>query len=330
MDRILIGNADGLTVVHEPRSADPRVSRLLPDVSVTALAGGHPESETVFVATFDDGLYRGRPAVGFERIATATIESNRVTAVASSPHDPAVVYAGTEPSRLYRTTDGGDTWAECDAVSGVSSADTWSFPPRPETHHVRWIEVDPNDPERLYVGIEAGALLVSADGGESWVDRPTGSRLDNHTLATHADTPGRVYAAAGDGFAQSDDWGQTWDHPQAGLEHRYVWGLAVDPTDPAAVVVSAASGASGAHRQGRAVSYRRRAPGESWTRIDDPVISPDGGCYRAIFAAGATMLAGVTDRGVAISDDGGASWQPVPVSVAERPHQALLVESSAA
>ena len=49
------------------------------------------------------------------------------------------VYAGTEPSALYRSDDGGETWHELESLLELPSRPTWSFPPRPWTSHVRWI-----------------------------------------------------------------------------------------------------------------------------------------------------------------------------------------------
>jgi len=105
--------------------------------------------------------------------------------------------------------------------------------------------------------MEAGALVVTPDGGETWVDRPEGSRRDNHALATHPDAPNLVYAAAGDGFAESGDRGDSWRVVDRGLDHGYVWGLAVDPGDPETALVSAASGAVAAHSRGAARTPRR-------------------------------------------------------------------------
>src|SRR5207248_1004427 len=114
-------------------------------------------------------------------------------------------------------------------------AATWSFPPRPYTHHVRAIAGDPHAPGRLYVAIEAGALVRSDDGGATWHDRVMGGPIDSHTLATHPAAPGRVYSAAGDGFGQpgsgyleSPDGGGTWRPNGAGMAVHYCWGLALD------------------------------------------------------------------------------------------------------
>src|SRR5260221_601021 len=76
-----------------------------------------------------------------------------------------VIYAGTEPSAIFRSEDVGETWRECRGLIELPSAHEWSFPPRPETHHVRWIEPDPHTQGRLFAAIEAGALIRSPDAG---------------------------------------------------------------------------------------------------------------------------------------------------------------------
>jgi hypothetical protein len=114
----------------------------------------------------------------------------------------------------------------------LKSSSSWSFPPRPWTHHVRWIEPDKNKKQYLFVAIEAGALVQSHDGGESWIDRVDTGPYDTHTLLTHKLAPKRLYSAAGDGYFESNDYGQSWIRPDEGLYHRYLFGMAVDSTNP--------------------------------------------------------------------------------------------------
>jgi hypothetical protein len=71
----------------------------------------------------------------------------------------------------------------------VRSAKSWSFPPIPWTHHVRWIEPDVNNLNYVFVAIEVGALVQSRDGGRTWLDRVKQGPYDTHTLATHRKTP---------------------------------------------------------------------------------------------------------------------------------------------
>lgn len=314
------------------------------DVECAAAVG-----ETVLVGTFDGGLFRSTNAGDdFERVGGDGIGPDAVTAVAVSPHDSDVVWVGTEPSRVFRSRDGGSSFERLSKFDGVPSATEWSFPPRSETHHVRWIEPAPDDPDRWYVGIEAGALLVTADGGETWIDRPPGSRRDNHTLATHPEAPDRVYAAAGDGYAESTDLGASWRTVHGGLEHRYVWGVAVDPGDPDTVLVSAAAGANAAHRRGEAYLYRKRpdrggtrtAGGDAaseagssgsadatWERLDGRGVPTGSGTHRAVLAGGRAPgeIWLCHDDGLHVTTDGGDSFDRVPVDLPTAVPRALAV-----
>ena len=152
----------------------------------------------------------------------------------------------------------------------LPSVPEWSFPPRPETHHVRWISPDPNTSGRLFVAIEAGALIQSPDGGETWQDRTPAGPRDTHTLVTQRDAPERLYSAVGDafmaaghGYAESDDAGATWRRKGEGLQHHYLWGVAVDSGDPETVIVSAASSPWRAHaRKAAEATIYRKTDGE--------------------------------------------------------------------
>jgi len=272
--------------------------------------------DRVFVGTAEEGLHRSVDGgATFERVDA--FDSEFVTAVAVSPHDPQEVWAGTEPSAVYRSTDAGESWDRREGLMDLPSSSRWSFPPRPETHHVRWLEPDPHERERLYVAIEAGAFVRTADAGDTWEDHPEGARRDNHTLATHPDAPGRVYTAAGDGYAESTDGGETWSNPQEGLAHRYVWGLAADPGDSETVVVSAASGARTAHRPERAEAYvyRRDGAGDGWAQAMDGLPDPEG-TVRAVLEAGeAGEFLALTNRGLFHSDDAARSWRQLDVAV---------------
>jgi len=274
-----------------------------------------------FCGTYDGGLLRSTDGREWERVDDVP---EHATSVAVDPHDGDRVWVGTEPSRVFVSTDGGHSFEERPGLTDLPSADEWSFPPRPDTHHVRWIEPDPNAEGRLHVGVEAGALVRTGDGGRTWRDRPPGARRDNHTLATHSEAPGRVYAAAGDGYAESSDAGDTWTYPQLGLEHRYVWGLAVDAGDPGTVLVSAADGAYAAHsRPAESYVYRRDADGDDgetearWRRVEG---LPQGdGVLRAVLAAGAPGEFGaLTNRGLYRSTDAGRSFERVDTGTAWR------------
>jgi photosystem II stability/assembly factor-like uncharacterized protein len=229
-----------------------------------------------------------------------------------------VLWAGTEPSALFRSDDGGATWRECAGLRQVPSAPTWSFPPRPWTSHVRWIAPDPVTPERVFVGIEAGGVLRTLDGGATWEDSKPGAQRDAHTLATHRLAPQRVYEASGGGYAQSDDGGATWTRRDEGLAWRYLWGLAADPADPETVVVSASRSARQAHDPGAAeATLYRRTAGAPWQEVRDGLSGPAGTSAYVLAAHEAepgVFYAAPHRGGVYRSADGGQSWAPLDLA----------------
>jgi len=307
---------DALLVVEDPLEAPS--ARL-------QLDGYQPECVTadgdqLFVGTFDSGLLRSTDdGENWERVEG--IEEEAVMSLAVAPGDPDTLYAGTEPSAVYRSRDGGDNWERLDGLTALGSSDEWSFPPRPHTHHVRWIEPAPNDPSLLYVGIEAGALVYAHLDGEevTWEDRVEGSRVDNHTIATHPDRPGYAWIAAGDGYAETTDGGETWQYPEDGLDHTYCWSVAVDDAHPERVLMSAASGAGSAHRSpGEAYLYRTN--GDGWERLDDADVPTGEGALRAVLRRGSDggeFWAG-NNHGLYRTEDGGESWDAVGLNWPER------------
>ena len=300
---------DRLLVVRD-LDGNPSASERLAGLNFESVAASAEQPERVFAGTVESGLQRSTD--GGESWEQVGGFDDRVTAVTVSPHDPDVVWVGTEPSAVYHSEDGGETWTHRDGLTDLPSVDRWSFPPRPHTHHVRWLSVDPHGPETIYVAIEAGAFVRTTDAGETWEPHPDGGRLDNHTLATHHDAPGRVYTVAGDGYAESDDGGETWSYPQDGLEHRYVWGMAVDVEDPETVVVSAASGARTAHTPERADAYVYRRVNGGWERAMDGLPDPSGQ-VRAVLAQGfeGGEFVAVTNRGLFVTNDAAQTWERV-------------------
>jgi photosystem II stability/assembly factor-like uncharacterized protein len=229
-----------------------------------------------------------------------------VFSVAISAADGAL-YAGTEPSRLFVARDGA-TWAELEALQDIPSRDRWSFPPRPWTHHVRWIAADPHRAERLLIGIELGGLMYSDDGGATFSDHRPGAKLDSHSLAWHPRVEGRAYQAAGDGAAWSRDGGETWEAADAGRDLRYCWALAVNSTDPERWYVSAASGPRAAHSDGNARGRLYRW-NDAWEALTPP---PDSMPY-ALVATRDELVAGMADGSILRSGDWGESWDRLGV-----------------
>jgi len=272
----------------------------------TCLAAGRPDGRA-WCGT-EDGILVSDD--GGRSWSAAGLAGHHVTAVTPSPTEPGAAWAGTEPSAVFRTGPGEAAWERARGLLDVPSSSSWSFPPRPETHHVRWIACHPEVSGRLWVAIEAGALVTTADGGASWRDRAAGSPRDTHEIAIHPDRPDTLRIAAGDGYFENADGGESWRTPDAGLGVGYLRSVAVDPADPDVVIVSGASAAKSAYAAGHSDGrVHRRAGDGRWERItagwpEDPAtIAP-------LLCAGGTPggLWAADERGVHRSGDGGRSW----------------------
>ena len=167
---------------------------------------------------------------------------NDVSSVAIDPAHPSTVYAALEdydensdsfPSRLFKSTDGGETWS-----GGASSI--------PET--VTSLLVDPTSAiyASYYVGYfaDSGGVLKSTDGGASWTAVNTGFPSNTppvYSLALNPANPSTIFGGYSDrwtgrgGVFKTMDGGANWNDASSGLAIFAVDALAIDPVNRATV-----------------------------------------------------------------------------------------------
>jgi hypothetical protein len=277
----------------------------------TCLAADPLVHSRAFCGTRRCGVFRSDD--GGTSWQSAGLAGRLTMAIAVSPVERDVVWVGTEPSEVWRSGDAGTTWQQASPLETLPSSPEWSFPPRPDTHHVRWIKCHSLEPARLWVAIEAGALVSTIDGGRTWRDRVRGGPYDTHELAIHPKAPDALHIAAGDGYFESVDAGLTWRSPRAGLEVGYLRSVAVDPEQPDVVVVSAASGPRSAYVAGRSDGrLYRRVTRDRWERVRSGWPEP-ASTIAPLLCTGAKAgeLWAADERGVHRSDDGGNVWRQV-------------------
>jgi hypothetical protein len=272
---------------------------LLEGAGVRCVAAAGPR---VVVGTSDGVMVSADAGAGWERVELPEPEALSVAIGADG-----ALFAGTEPSRLFVSREGGP-WTELEALQEIPSRPRWSFPPRPWTHHVRWIAPDPHRAGRLLVGIELGGLMLSEDGGAGFSDHRPGAKRDTHTLAWHPREADRAYQAAGDGAAWSRDGGRTWEAADAGRELPYCWALAVDPEDPELWYVSAASGPGAAHG-GQGAEGRLYRWNGGWETLPLP---GDSMPY-ALATGDGELIVGTADGRVLAGADAGENWEDLGV-----------------
>jgi photosystem II stability/assembly factor-like uncharacterized protein len=296
---------------------------LLEGVGAQCVAVDPNDPGRVYVGTLDDGLYATQDGGATWLNDDRALEERRVMSVAVSPSHQqggvSVAYAGTEPSNLYRSEDGGKSWQLLPALRRLPSEPTWSFPPRPWTHHVRTIALHPSDPDWLAVGIELGGVMRSRDAGASWVEHNPRAHSDAHQLLTHPLAPERLYEAAGQGIARSEDLGESWRRFEDGLDRTYAWAQAVDPADPDLWYVSVSRSPFAAHGRGDGESRLLRSRGDGFTAIDS---WGEGAELRRMPYALATfrerpgtLLVALRGGTLLLTEDAGESWRRLALSL---------------
>src|SRR5262245_44157902 len=188
----------GLSRATRTASGVWHVETLLAGQDVRCLAADPLHPGVVYAGTQGQGVFcsddRGttwRPA---------GLGGHIIKALAVSHAEPGVVYAGTKPALLFVSHDGGVNWVELDSFRRIPGRWWWRSPAeRPFTAYVQGIALSPSDPNAIVVGIEAGAVVRSDDGGKTWSGHRRGAVRDCHSIMFHHSDGKWIYESGGTG-----------------------------------------------------------------------------------------------------------------------------------
>ncbi|GAA2157102.1 sialidase family protein [Kitasatospora kazusensis] len=188
---------------------------------------------------------------------------------------PGVVYAGTQPAALFRSTDGGESFALVEAL--------WSHPQRAEWaagfggQGLHTIVTDPRDASAVTVAVSTGGVYRTADGGESWHPANTGIRAGFlpdeypefgqcvHKVAPDPLDHDRLYLQNHGGVYRSDDGGGHWQDIGDGLPATFGFGIATHPRDSGTAYLFPLDADYARLPAGRRCRvFRTRDAGENW------------------------------------------------------------------
>ncbi|MGH3365689.1 MAG: WD40/YVTN/BNR-like repeat-containing protein [Nocardioidaceae bacterium] len=266
-------------------------------------------------------------AVEFPKDTGAALQ--RVWQLAPGPADqPDVVYAGTEPSALFRSVDGGESFT---LLRGL-----WDHPHREHWHPggggqaIHTVLPHPTDQQRVTVAMSTGGVYRTFDSGDSWAPANKGIEVDFmpeerfpeygqcvHKVGLHPDRPERLFAQNHGGVYRSDDGGDLWTSIAAGLPSDFGFPIVVHPADPDSLFVFPVVGAEERFPpEGKARVWRSRDAGQTWQAHGNGL--PDG-FYTAVMrdamcvddADPAGVYFGSRDGSVFASNDEGESWTAV-------------------
>jgi hypothetical protein len=82
------------------------------------------------------------------------------------PYERGVLYAGTAPAGLFRSNDDGRTWEEVTSLTNHPSRKHWM--PGAGGMCLHSIQLDPANPNRMWIAISAAGAFRTEDGGRTW------------------------------------------------------------------------------------------------------------------------------------------------------------------
>jgi photosystem II stability/assembly factor-like uncharacterized protein len=268
----------------------------LAGMTCSSLDVSHSDPLRVF-ATFGNwpGVYRSKDGAGTWGYVQVPGSYPIMHIVHADPTDADRVYAVSHDS-VYRSTNGGDTWADLgwNASAPASPGGIWAMAPDPLVSGHLLVAYDTGD--NL-----AGYVYASSDYGASWqaATMPPGvGRITD--IAFDPQTPGLVYLASGGmgavhgtGVYRSSDGGVSWtridDPAQPDMRDAQTIAIA---THPQHMLIVPTFGNA----------YRSTDGGATWQQMQ-------GGHGHYLFADGdSTRLYASDSTGLCFSSDGGDTW----------------------
>ncbi|MFW6084038.1 MAG: WD40/YVTN/BNR-like repeat-containing protein [Gemmatimonadota bacterium] len=244
------------------------------------------------------------------------------------PDEPDRLFLGVEPSCLFESPDGGDSWAPVEGFLKHPHREHWT--PGNGGMCMHTILIDPEDADRMLVAISTGGVYRTDDGGRTWKARNNGVRAEFlpdehpefgqcvHKVAHHPSRPERLLLQNHWGLYRSEDWGDSWVDVANGVPSDFGFGMAAHPHElDTAYIVPIESDGFRCTPDARLRVYRTRDAGESWEALTEGL--PQENAYETVLrdaldtdsARPAGVYFGTRSGRVYASADDGDSWSLV-------------------
>lgn len=263
------------------------------DKSLNRVAIADSAPRTMYLTSRVGGVFRSDDAGRSWRQAATGIARPDLQALAVSPKNPNVVFAGASIFGFYRTLDGGVHW---ETVPGFTRVPAVTFVPATG---------------RVLAGDETGRVRVSDDNGATWKVASAGDGAVTALAASRGPGTATVYAGDAKGvIARSDDGGTTFARVGKGLPVDSVASIAVSPDFGSDHTLWVSLSGHGVYRSTDAGATWTPASRGLTTDMQAHVVHVSE--FRTIAAArgphGTVLYLGGFD-GLFRSDDGGRRWQ---------------------
>jgi photosystem II stability/assembly factor-like uncharacterized protein len=255
-------------------------------------------------------------------------EFKRVWHLEPSLSDPDVVYAGIEDAALFRSGDGGASWAELSGLRKHGSGPRWA--PGAGGMCLHTIIIDPSNHDRMYVAISAAGTFRTEDGGQTWTAINQGLHSAHipdptaevghcvHHVTMHPSRPRTLFMQKHWDIMRSDDGGDLWREVSGNLPTDFGFVIDVHAHEPETIyVVPITSDSHHFVMDGKLRVYRSRSGGEEWEPLTNGL--PQENCYVNVLRDAMAVdtldecgvYFGTTGGQVYVSPDGGDNWKAI-------------------
>jgi len=255
-------------------------------------------------------------------------EFKRVWHLEPSLTEPETVFAGAEDAALFKSTDGGATWAELSGLRDHRTGPQWA--PGAGGMCLHTIMLDKANPGRIYVAISAAGAFRSDDAGASW--KPITKGLNSnflpkpdaevghcvHRIAMHPSKPETLFMQKHWDVMRSDNAGDQWHEISGNLPTDFGFVIDVHAHQPETIyVVPIKSDSEHFPIDGKLQVWRSRSGGNEWEALTNGL--PQENCYVNVLRDAMAVDSlddsgiyfGTTGGQVYCSPDGGDTWQPI-------------------
>jgi hypothetical protein len=250
------------------------------------------------------------------------------------PDQPGVLWAGTLPGGLFKSSDRGASWELVRSLWDVPQRSEW-FGGGYDVPGIHSISVDPRNSDHILVAVSCGGVWRSEDGGASWTISATGMRADYmppelneneavqdpHRIERSSGSPDVLWCQHHNGMWRSADGGVHWDEIKNVPVSNFGFAVAAHPGDGNTAWFAPAEADQRRIPVGAALAVTRTTDGgKSFTVLREGL--PQQHCYDLVYrhglavdADGKTLAMGSTSGGLWTSDNGGDSWRTVSTTL---------------
>jgi hypothetical protein len=281
------------------------------------------------VRSFDNGKAWKRSKNQPKYPKGAGLSVNNIWHIEPGPDDePEIMYAGVDPAVLFQSQDKGESWTINKGLLNHETRKKWT--PGGGGLCLHTILIDPNDPEKIHVGISAVGTVFTEDGGESWRFQNKNVRAGSlpnqypifgqcvHKFVRHPERPNVLYQQNHFGQYRSDNNGEDWIDIQNNLPSRFGFPIAVDANDPKRVYTTPLEADSNrVSPKGRFAIWSSDNSGKEWHEQSKGLPSPPS--YFTILREGMTsdqedpcgLYVGTTTGQLFYSRNQGKDWSKI-------------------